>query len=506
MQPIATSFLLQSLGYTLINSLWQVAIIWLLYILFTNFLKLPSKHKYLIAVVAQIIGFCSFIYTFFYNFFSTSSNLKNGLFLQSNNFNSFFIPLILKVEKALPYLSVVYLLVTIILFIKIIVGFNHTNNLRINKLHKANAEWRVFVNEMAIALGLNKEVKIYLSELVNTPLTIGYFKPIILLPLASINNLSTYQIEAVILHELAHIKRFDFLVNILLLIVEIVLFFNPFSRLLSEHIKQERENSCDDWVLQFKYCPNLYANALLQIAMSNLRPYQFGMAAISNKNELLKRINRITNSKSARKNYSVLRIGLAFMLFALLSFTFFFSGNIQNESINKATNRLLSNTIKNEVKTLSHTGLAQNKSSNNQEEQYILFEKLVKEPADIESISTNDNKRKLSTNSGVGKPFNSKKNSAKNSKPKINDTELEEEDFEIPESSMPFSYAFNTLNDSSYTVTATDIEQENNISKLIIRKKGLTEKELEKIIPKRYDIVISNEGKPDKKIILEVWQ
>jgi len=111
-------------------------------------------------------------------------------------------------------------------------------------------EWRLFVQQLAQQLGIKKTVRIYLSGSITSPLTLGFWKPVILVPLASINHLTTKQVEAVLLHELAHIKRYDYLYNIILSVIEAVLFFNPFTQLISKQLKRERENCCDDWVLQ----------------------------------------------------------------------------------------------------------------------------------------------------------------------------------------------------------------------------------------------------------------
>ncbi|MBC7587673.1 MAG: M56 family metallopeptidase [Chitinophagaceae bacterium] len=92
-------------------------------------------------------------------------------------------------------------------------------------------DWKIFVKQVSYQLGIKKNVNIYLSELVTTPMTIGFLKPIILVPLASINHLSAEQIEAVLLHELAHIKRLDYLFNLFLSVTETILFFNPFTQL-----------------------------------------------------------------------------------------------------------------------------------------------------------------------------------------------------------------------------------------------------------------------------------
>ncbi len=142
----------------------------------------------------------------------------------------------------------------------------------------------------------------YLSEQIATPLTIGFLKPVILIPVASINHLTTAQLEAVLLHEMAHIKRHDYLVNIIVSMAELALFFNPFTRLLGKIIRKERENSCDDWVLQFQYNASEYAQALLRIASLQVMPV-FAMAAAGHKKELLLRVRRMIGETETRKNY-----------------------------------------------------------------------------------------------------------------------------------------------------------------------------------------------------------
>ncbi len=160
----------------------------------------------------------------------------------------------------------------------------------------------MFVIKISELLNIKHKVGIYVSELVKSPLTIGFLKPLILIPIASINNLTTYQLEAVILHELAHIKRADYIINIIQSIIEITLFFNPFTQLLGKIIKRERENSCDDWVLQFQYDASTYAEALLRIAYMQQTP-AFAMNAGGNEKDLLWRVKRMLNQKEKTFQY-----------------------------------------------------------------------------------------------------------------------------------------------------------------------------------------------------------
>ncbi|MDE3253502.1 MAG: M56 family metallopeptidase, partial [Bacteroidota bacterium] len=214
-------------------------------------------------------------------------------------------------EQFLPYISMAYLLLIVFLSIRWMMGYHQTQEIRSRGLQKMPVNYRLFVSRIAEQLGISRKIQVYLSEAVSTPLTIGFLKPVILVPLASVNHLSTEQMEAVLLHELAHIKRYDYLVNILLSIAEISLFFNPFTQLLSRQIKKERENSCDDWVLQYQYNAGSYAEALLRIACLQATP-ALAMSATGQKNELLVRVKRMIDQKENQFNYR--RQLLAFVL------------------------------------------------------------------------------------------------------------------------------------------------------------------------------------------------
>jgi len=131
-----------------------------------------------------------------------------------------------------------------------------------------------------------KKVSLYFSEHVQIPLTIGYFKPIIIFPIALINNLDTEQVEAILMHELAHIKRHDYLLNILQCIMETILCFNPFVWLISKIIRQEREYCCDDMVMEEEYNNFTYSKALFIIAQQNNQNYALAMASANQKSTL----------------------------------------------------------------------------------------------------------------------------------------------------------------------------------------------------------------------------
>jgi bla regulator protein blaR1 len=313
MLPVFQSIFLQSLGYAIANSLWQMAILWLFYLLIISLTKPRASVKYSLAVILQSIGFIWFIITLFFYYSAyqewtpvadgTGSGTITTVVPPGTGFRSTILKLMIWAEQLLPYLSAAYLILMIFLSVKWVIGYRYTLQIRKEGLVKMPANWRVFVQDTARQLGITREVRIFLSEKIASPLTIGFLKPLILVPVASINHLTVAQLEAILLHELAHIKRYDYLVNILLSVAEISLFFNPFTRLFSTHIRKERENSCDDWVLQFQYSASTYAEALLRMAQMQATPAFVMAAAGSHQNELLNRVKRMIGAHENRFTY-----------------------------------------------------------------------------------------------------------------------------------------------------------------------------------------------------------
>lgn len=307
MQPVFQSSFLQALGFAIANSLWQTAILWLVYMSVNSFFTLSAAAKYRLAVAAQFISFSLFITTLqvYLTQFNKAGSVTTGnqhILLPNTGQLSWFINGLVKTEQLLPYISMAYLIVILFLSLRLVLGYRQTQRVRKNRLSKIPAEWHLFIKRISYQLGIKKNIRVFLSGAISTPLTIGFLKPIILIPMASLNHLSTNQMEAVLLHELAHIKRYDYLLNMILSVVEMALFFNPFTQLLGKNIHKERENSCDDRVLQFKYNATAYAEALLQIAYLQFVP-AFAMAASGKKNELLVRIKRIIDKKEDRFSY-----------------------------------------------------------------------------------------------------------------------------------------------------------------------------------------------------------
>ncbi len=295
MLEVLQSGFLKALGWSLIDSLWQLGGLWLLYTLITrNGRKLTANQRHNLAFFSLALGAAWFLGTIVLHLVSGKPSVS--LPVSSPEFLTIFSNAL---EPLLPVFSSGYLLMTAVLMIRLYRQFQYTRLISNQGLKKADPEIRVFLRQLAPGMGINKEIRVYLSSLIATPLTIGFWKPVILLPVALVNNLSIKQTEALILHELNHIQRNDFLLNLLLAFADILLFFNPFARSLKEIIQQEREHRCDDLVMQFSYDPTAYAEALLMLEKQRAEQSSVAMAATgTNKLLLLARVRRLLTGET----------------------------------------------------------------------------------------------------------------------------------------------------------------------------------------------------------------
>ncbi|SFP66620.1 M56 family metallopeptidase [Parafilimonas terrae] len=325
MQLFSESSFLQALAYSLIASVWQMGVLWLAVIVVLRSFKLSAAQKFNLAYGAQLSGFALFIYTCI-NAYKTGAGKiivtsANAEFL--TNAGSF-------INAVMPYAAALYLGILLYKLVKLSFVFGNTQQLKKQGLKKIAAEQRIFVQECTQLFSIHRKVKIYLSEKVICPLTTGFLKPVILIPIAAVNHLSTQQLEAVILHELAHIKRADYLLYILQNLVEKIFFFNIFSIMLGEIIERERENACDDWVLQFRYNSMHYAEALFKLGRLKAMPAIAMPLQGRKENLLLFRIKRLLHND---KTYHQ-AIGFRPVLFGLFSLIIA-AGMLVSPSVNK---------------------------------------------------------------------------------------------------------------------------------------------------------------------------
>jgi TonB family protein len=151
---------------------------------------------------------------------------------------------------------------------------------------------------LAARLGLTRPVRLLITSLAEGPSVVGWIRPVILLPAATLLGLTPEQLEAVLAHEFAHIRRYDYLVNVLQMVVETLLFYHPAVWWTSARIRHERELCCDDLAVSLCGDPVCYARALTKL--EKLRTLAPSMAMGSTDGPLLYRIQRLTGAATRR--------------------------------------------------------------------------------------------------------------------------------------------------------------------------------------------------------------
>ncbi len=217
----------------------------------------------------------------------------------------------------------IWFLVICIKSIRLLVGVNTIYHLRNNQVYAAGHKWDQKLEKLAATLGVRSSVKVMQSGIARVPMVVGHFKPLILIPLGLLNGLSTVEVEAILSHELAHIKRKDYLVNFMQNFIEIVFFFNPAVLWVSTLIKTEREHCCDDLAVTCINDRKNYVKALIFCEEFNRTTPELAMAMSGKKNNLLHRASRMlfdTQSTLNKMEKTILTLALVCVVLCSAAF------------------------------------------------------------------------------------------------------------------------------------------------------------------------------------------
>ncbi len=165
------------------------------------------------------------------------------------------------------------------------------HRLRVASRAQPVSPWQSVAERLAVRLRLDSAFRVVESGLVDAPGVIGSIRPVILLPVAVLTNLTPGQVEALLAHELAHIRRRDYAVNLLQTVAETLLFFHPAVWWVSSRIREEREHCCDDVAVSVSGEPIAYASALAELASWRTRDVALSVGAADG--PLLARIRRL---------------------------------------------------------------------------------------------------------------------------------------------------------------------------------------------------------------------
>ena len=305
---------------TLMHSLWQAALLFLLYLGFDTAIKKNNpviKRNILFSLLlGQLVLSVSTFYIYYSGAVSLYADLIEANFsglLRSQPF----------IEKLAPWLITMYGLVLIIKSVYLIITWIHFKTSSRASWIRPSIDLKLFTAVKSFQFGIRRKVTLWYSNTISTPMTFGFFKPVILLPVALLNNLSLEETETLIIHELTHIKNNDYFLNWMLVACETIFFFNPLIKIIGNRIRLEREKNCDTQVLQFNYPAISYAETLLKTAVLKTSPAPFFLPAAIKNTQLLKRIQFFTkenNLQFYKRNYTAIAILPIVMLFLLNTF------------------------------------------------------------------------------------------------------------------------------------------------------------------------------------------
>ena len=185
--------------------------------------------------------------------------------------------------------------------LRLLLGWLAAQRLRRKMVRPAPAEWQLILDRLARRLAISRPVRLLVSGLVEAPASLGWLRPVVLAPVGALTGLPPAQIEAILLHELAHIRRYDYLIHILQNALEAVFFYHPAVWWVSAHMRAERELCCDDIVVSLTGDAVLYARALAEFETARwLQPALMP----ANGGSLSSRIARLLGRPSASRHSS----------------------------------------------------------------------------------------------------------------------------------------------------------------------------------------------------------
>ncbi|QDP00006.1 M56 family metallopeptidase [Thalassotalea sp. PS06] len=313
--------ILQQLSYTLGHFLWQGLVIALVLKISLVFIdKRYAQLRYLSAVSALIACLIAPVYTFSQLIQSSPGAMVGQSlpwvqdFVQSTQ-NIILSQGFTKTLQISHLFAIGWLLIVSILLIKFAIEFSWAQAVRRQQVLAPTNELQQQFSRLVEQLKMTRRAQLLLSFHISSPMTLGFLKPVILLPAQLVTGLSKEQLELVLLHELVHIKRYDYAVNLAQALIELLLFFHPAVHWIGRQIRLERECICDQQVLKHKNDTLSYARLMTDLADYHQSTSDLAIAA--NGGELTQRVQRmLDNSNQPARWNTLIPVTFVAVLFA----------------------------------------------------------------------------------------------------------------------------------------------------------------------------------------------
>jgi len=303
LQNLVETPLTKALGWTLFHSLWEGAIV--AAVLFAALCLIRSARvRYTagcVAMLAILAGFASTLYWLSPEKVEVAGAVVRRLPPAAATGYDWLPEMSARFRMAdfLPWITPFWITGVMFFQLRGLLSWTAARRLRRRGVCLAPAYWQEQLPRLRAAMLVSRSVALMETCLAEVPVVIGYLRPVILLPIGMLAAMPVSQIEAILLHELAHIRRRDYLVNLIQTMIESFLFYHPAIWWISGVIRAERENCCDDLVVAASGDAHQYAAALTALEQNRPASQQAALAATGG--NLVKRIRRLLNPLTTRE-------------------------------------------------------------------------------------------------------------------------------------------------------------------------------------------------------------
>src|SRR6266576_284245 len=266
---------IHTLGWTILHSLWQGTLAAAgLAAFLTVVPPRAARSRYALSVATLLV--------------MLALPLATGLRLGSEHA---FTTRMRAVEPALPWVVALWLVGVLLMSADAAGGWLATQRLRTVGTRPVPEAWRQTLAALATRLRVSRPVRLLASALITGPAVIGWWRPVILIPVSVLTGggLTPLQLDALLAHELAHVRRHDYFVNLVQSVIQVLLFYHPAVWWVSARVRQEREHCCDDLAVAACGDARLYATALLSMEQLRLAP----LAVAASGGSLVGRVRRL---------------------------------------------------------------------------------------------------------------------------------------------------------------------------------------------------------------------
>ncbi|MTB53549.1 ankyrin repeat domain-containing protein [Lewinella sp. W8] len=222
-------------------------------------------------------------------------------------------------DRHLPLIVTIWLMGILILLLRFLGQLAYLQRLKSYGTRLLPPDWEERIRELEERLNVSRKVTYLLSYRSSSPFTVGWLRPFVILPEKLFSSLTDSQIYNILAHELAHISRNDYLINLLQQLATIVFFYHPGAWWMSSRIAEEREHCCDDLAIDITGKRKSYAETLIHLQTMNMKTYNLSLPYAGNAGGFRGRIYRLfaTGFSGASFREGVLTTGVLFVCLAL---------------------------------------------------------------------------------------------------------------------------------------------------------------------------------------------